>query len=51
MQYFQVQVGSKTFLQQFGSDVLIFHTYQIYFDQLRCFQEVPMTESYGQNSA
>ena len=50
MQYFQVQVGSKELLQQFGSGVRILHNYKIYFDQLLCFQEISMTESLGQNS-
>ena len=51
MQYLQVQLGSETFLQQFGSGVRIFHNYQLYFDQLLCFQEISMTESHGQNYA
>ena len=51
MQYLQAQVGSKTFLQQFGSGFRVLHNYQIYFDQLLCFQERSMTESHGQNSA
>ena len=51
MQYLQVQVGAKKFLPQFGLGVGILHNYQIYFDQLLCFQEISMTESYGQNSA
>ena len=38
IQYLEEQVGSKTFLQQFGSDVPILYNYQIYFDQLLCFQ-------------
>ena len=50
-EYLQVQVGLKTFLQQFGSGVHILHNYQIHFDQLLCFQEIPVTESHGQNSA
>ena len=46
-----LQVGSKTFLQQFGSGVRILQSYQIYFDQLPYLQEISMTESHGQNSA
>ena len=34
-----------------GSGDRIIHNYQIYFDQLLCFQEISMTESHGQNSA
>ena len=53
MQYLQVQVGSKKFLQQFrsGVGVCILDNYQIYFDKLVCFQEISMTEPHGQNSA
>ena len=50
MEYLQVQVGSKMFLQQFGSGVHILHNYQIYFDQLLCFQEISMTENSALNS-
>ena len=49
MQY--LQVGSKPFLQQFGSGVQILCSFQIYFDELLCSQETSMTESHGQNSA
>ena len=51
MQYLQVQVVTKTFLQELDSGVRIFHNYQTYFDQLLCFQEISMTESHGQNCA
>ena len=37
MQYLKVQVGSKKFLQQFGSGVRIVHSYQIYLNKLVCF--------------
>ena len=51
IKYFQVQVGSKIFLQQLHSGVSILLNYQILFDQLLCFQEISMTESQSQNSA
>ena len=37
MHYLQVQVGSKTFLEQSGTFVRIFHNYQIYFDKIALF--------------
>ena len=50
MQYLQIQVGPKTFLQQFGSGARLLHNYHLYFDQLLCFQEILMTEYHGQNT-
>ena len=48
-QYLQRQVGSKTILQQLGLGAYILHNYQIYFDQLLCFQEISVTESQKSN--
>ena len=39
------------FVQQFGSGVHILHNYQIYFDQLLCFQEILVTKFHGINAA
>ena len=40
-----------SFHQQFKSGVGNPHCYQIFFDQLLCFQEISVTESHGPNSA
>ena len=40
----------KELLLQFGSNIRITYNFQIYFDQLLCFEEISMTESHGWNS-
>ena len=38
-------------IKYFFALIRIPQNYQMYFDQLFCFQEISMTESHGQNSA